>query len=123
MIEVLPSPTNVAAFRLAGTVTGDEYDRVIDTIESVLDKHEEIGLYVDALQFEDMTAEAIKKRMQYGLKKLGDLRRFKRAAIVTDKEWLGTVTSFLDRIFPQIQTRAFKGGEEEEALEWVAWVA
>src|SRR3546814_8737516 len=88
MIEILSAPAHVAAFRLSGTVTADDYDKVIATIEAKLAAGGSIGVYVDALGFEDMTADAIGKDLRYGLGKLGDLDRFGRSGIVPDKQWL-----------------------------------
>src|SRR3546814_20462267 len=48
MIEILSAPAHVAAFRLSGTVTADDYDKVIATLEAKLAAGGSIGVYVDA---------------------------------------------------------------------------
>lgn len=120
MIEVLTSPGHVAAFRISGTLTADEYQQIIDRVEGALRAHKRIGMYVDMLGFSDMTADAIAKRVRYGLSKLGEWNRFARAAIVTDKEWMRTLVVFADKVIPNIEIRAFEDGRHDEALAWAS---
>lgn len=120
MIEVLPAPANVAAFHLTGTVTGDDFDEIVAVIEGKLAEHPAIGIYVDAIGWSDMTGEAIQKRIQYGISKLGDLGRFRRAGIVTDKEWIGAVIGFAGGLLPQLEARTFREQERETGKRWVA---
>ncbi len=120
MIEVLNAPDHVAAFRISGTVTAEDYDTVIETVEAKLGAHESIGMMVDAAGLEDMTAEAIGKRVRYGLSRLGDLHRFKRAGIVSDKQWIAALAGYADRLLPRTEARAFPPGESNAALDWVA---
>lgn len=120
MIEIIPAPDHVAAFRIAGTLRAEDYDRIIPEIEEKLHGHDEIGVFVDLEDFEDMTGEALKRDIRYGLDKIGELHRFSRAAVTTDKQWVETVTEMADSLFPQIEARVFAPEEKAEALEWVA---
>ncbi|OHV84709.1 STAS/SEC14 domain-containing protein [Rhizobium sp. LCM 4573] len=86
MIEVLSAPDNIAAFRVAGTVTASDYDQIIPAIEEKLSDHEDIGILADLTGFEDMTGDALRRDLEYGLSKLGEFHRFKRAAVITDKQ-------------------------------------
>ncbi|MBX3351865.1 MAG: STAS/SEC14 domain-containing protein [Phycisphaeraceae bacterium] len=120
MIEVLTSPGHVAAFRVTGTLTADEYQQIIDRVEGALRGHPRIGMYVDMIGFSDMTADAIAKRVRYGLSKLGEWNRFARAAVVTDKEWMRTLVEFADKVIPNIEIRAFEDGRRDEAMAWAS---
>lgn len=120
MIEIITAPSHVAAFRVAGTLRGEDYDRVIPAIEEKLKDHDEIGVFVDLEDFEDMTGEALKRDVKYGIDKLGELHRFSRAAVATDKQWIKAVTEAADTLFPQIEARVFTPDQKEEALAWVS---
>lgn len=120
MIEVIPSPENVVAFRVAGTVTADDYDKVIPTIEEKLSHYNEIGVLTDLSGFEDMTADALKRDLQYGLSKLGEFHRFKRAAVISDKQWIKAATDMAGALFPQIEARVFPEKEKSQAMSWVS---
>ncbi|WP_287326642.1 STAS/SEC14 domain-containing protein [Mesorhizobium sp.] len=72
VIEVISAPENVAAFRVAGTVTAEDYDKIIPTIEEKLSEHEEIGILADLTDLEDMTGDALRRDLQYGLSNLAN---------------------------------------------------
>ncbi|MER9976464.1 STAS/SEC14 domain-containing protein [Mesorhizobium sp. M0085] len=122
MIEMIAAPQNVAAFRVAGTVTAGDYDKVIPAIEAKLSDHKDIGVLTDLADFEDMTAGALRRDLQYGLSKLGELHRFKRAAVISNKQWIKAATEMTDALFPQIEARVFPEDEKAQALKWVASV-
>lgn len=120
MIEVIPAPDHVAAFRVDGTLTAADYDEMIPRIEKKLRDHERIGVFVDMERFEDMTGEALRRDIGYSVDKLGELHRFGRAAIATDKRWLKAVAEFGEALFPQVDLRVFPSDEKERALAWVS---
>ncbi|RWO46105.1 MAG: STAS/SEC14 domain-containing protein [Mesorhizobium sp.] len=122
VIEVISAPGNVAAFRVAGTVTAEDYDKIIPTIEEKLSEHEEIGIQADLTDLEDMTGDALRRDLQYGLSKLGELHRFQRAAVVSEKQWIKAATEMTGALFPQIEARVFPADEKTQALAWVARV-
>jgi Protein of unknown function (DUF3478). len=120
MIEVISAPGHVAAFHAAGTVTARDYDRVIPQIEGKLRDHEEIGVLADLTGLEDMTGDALTRDFQYGIGKLGELHRFKRAAVISDKQWVKAATEITDKLFPQIEARVFPEEEKGQAMRWVS---
>lgn len=120
MIEVIPAPDHVAAFRINGTLNAEDYDEMIPQIEEKLSQHKEIGVFVDMEGFEDMTGEAIRRDVKYGVDKLGELHRFGRAAIATDKQWIKAATEFAAVLFPQIEAKVFSADEKDKALSWAS---
>lgn len=120
MIEIVPAPDHVAAFRIQGTLEARDYDEMIPQIEEKLRGHDEIGVFVDMEGFENMTGEAMRRDVQYGLDKLGELHRFGRAAIATDTRWIKAATELAAALFPQIEARVFPTEEKDEALSWVS---
>ena len=122
MLDVLAAPDNVAAFRVAVTLTATDYDWIIPLIERKLRDHEEIGILTDLTGFEDMTGDALARDLQYGLSKFGDIQRFKRAAVISDKQWIKAAMEIMSRFVPQIEARAFPETEKSAAMEWVSAV-
>ena len=61
MINILPAPDHVVALRIGGIVTGADYDRVVAETEAKLRRHEYLGVYVEMLDFDDLTPEAAAK--------------------------------------------------------------
>ena len=120
MIEVLPSAADVAAFRAVGTLTGDDYDLMLSTLDERLSRHERIGMFMDMTEFTDLTAEALAKDMRYAMAKLGQWSRFSRSAVITDKEWLKALVRIGSAMVPQVEVRTYSPDDREAAMAFVA---
>lgn len=120
MLDILPAADHVAAFRVTGTLSEADFDRLIAEIEARLERHQKLGILADLTGFEDMTFRAGLKDARYGLSKLGELRRFPREAVVTDKGWIETLVAITSPLMPFVAVRCFKPGEFEAALAWAS---
>jgi len=120
MIELLPSPDSVVAYRISGTIDASDYDNMIETIEAKLAKHPRIGIFADMTGFTDITGQALAMDFRYSLSKLGQWSRFPRAAMITDKAWMRAMVTMLDPLFPQFEAKIFEPGQESEAIAWAA---
>lgn len=120
MIEILASPPYVAAYRFADELTGADYDTCIADLESRLARFERIAVVSDISDLHGLALEVIGKDLRYALSKRGEYDRFARAAVVTDKRWLVTVTGLADRVMPRTEVRTFAAGERTVALAWAA---
>lgn len=119
MIEILPAPDHVAAFRLTGTVTEDDFERVVGDIEARLKRHQAIGVLVDLTDFEDMTVMAGFRDACYGFGKILEWKRFPREAVVTDRGWVEMLVALANPVVPFVEIKSFKPAEFAAALAWV----
>lgn len=122
MIEGIPAPPHVAAFHFSGQLSGDDYDQCIAGIEARLHEYRRIGIFTDLGGMTGLSAEAMAKDLRYAVQKLGEYSRFARAAVVTDKQWLGRISEFAGHLLPATEVRAFEPAEAAQALAWVAEV-
>ncbi|KAF1727912.1 MAG: STAS/SEC14 domain-containing protein [Pseudoxanthomonas sp.] len=120
MIETLTSPPYVAAYRFTGQLSGEDYDACIADLEARLAQFPRIAVLSDLSDMQGVSLEAIGKDLRYAASKLGEFGRFARAAIVTDKRWLVTVTEFAAHLMPNTEVRTFAQDERILALAWVA---
>lgn len=120
MLEILPAADHVAAFRISGTLTEPDFDRLAAEIEARLERHGKLGIFADLTGFEDMTFRAGLKDARYGFGKLAQLRRFPREAVVTDKGWIETLVAIANPLLPFIELRSFKPAEFDVALAWAS---
>ena len=120
MIEIIPAADHVAAFRILGTLNAKDYDEMIPQIEEKLKTHDKIGVFVDMEGFADMTGEAMRRDVEYGIEKFGEFDRFGRAAIATDQQWIKAATEFATALFPQIEAKVFPTEKKDEALAWAS---
>lgn len=123
MYESIPAPAHVAAFRFAGTLTGDDYDRCIAEIETRLAAFRRIGMFCDLTAMTGLTAQALGKDLRYALGKLGEYDRFARAALISERDWLDRVSALAGRLLPDTEVRAFAAGQQAEAIAWAGGFA
>lgn len=120
MIEILPAPEHVAAFRMEGRLTADDYGRLAAHIDAKLAANPIVHVYADATLFDDITPEALAKDFAYSFGKITDWPRFRRAALVTDKGWMKLLVKATAPFVPTIDYRVFGPGEQAEALTWAS---
>ena len=122
MIEIYPTPDHVAAFRISGRLTGQDYETVTSDVRAKLARHQRLGVLVDLSDFEDITPEAAWKDIRFSLSLIGDLRRFPREAVISDKQWVRTLAKIADPLVPHVTIRVFGSAERDAALAWVSEV-
>lgn len=120
MFESVKAPDHVVAYRLAGVMTANDYDRAVNALEPKLKAHPKLGFYADMTAFKSMSAEALVRDLRFHMSHLGLWQRFSRVSIVTDEPWLKAMVGILDAILPHVEARAFAPGEEAEALAWAS---
>jgi len=120
MIEILASPSHVAAYRFTDQLTGADYDVCIADLESRLARFPRIAVVSDISDLHGLGLEVIGKDLRYALSKRGEYDRFARAAVVTDKRWLVAVTDMADRVMPHTDMRTFAPEERSIALDWAS---
>lgn len=120
MIELLPAPDHVLAYRMTGLLTEDDYDAIIASTEAKLKAHEKIAVYADMTGFTGLTLGAMAKDLKYAISKLGQFGRFHRMAMVTDNPWLAGLLKVSDPLLPQVDARSFEPKDAAQALAWVS---
>ena len=119
MIEILPAPDHVVAFRVSGRVDEADVARAIEAVEGALARHERIALYAE-VDFAGMSPGAFANDVRYGVSKLRELRRFPKAAVVTAQDWVRWAARVEGAILPQVEVRVFSPEEREAALAWAS---
>ncbi len=116
MIEILPGPAHVGAYRFSGTLTAEDYDRCIGDLEARLARYPRIGIYCDLRDFTGITPAALARDLRFALGKVGQFDRFARGAVVTGRQWIASATDLTGKFFPQTGMRSF-GEDEAEAAK------
>ena len=118
MIEILDSPPHVGAYRVTGQLTGEDYDARVTDLEMCPARFPRVAVVSDLSDMQGVSLDAVGKDLRYAASKLGEFGRFARAAIVTDKRWLVTVTEFAAHPMPNMEVRAFAQEEHALGLAW-----
>lgn len=120
MLEFMSHPAeHVVAIKIGGVVTTSELQQAIDAIEAAKRNHPRISLLAELDDMRWMTLTALLKDIGYGLTQLGDLKRYHRAAVITDKEWIKHIAHLEDRLFKAMEIRTFPGRDYAAAMAWV----
>lgn len=119
MLEVLPSPDHVVAFRTSGHVDANDIERAIEAVEAALARQDRISIFAE-IEIAGMSPSAFARDVGYGLGKLRELHRFPRAAVVTNQEWVRWIAQIEGAIFPQIEVKIFTPAQRDEALAWAS---
>jgi hypothetical protein len=120
MIEVFQAPDHVLALGLRGEISNQDIAAVREACERKLAAHPGIGIVVDLTSFSDATEQAIREDVRFELGMVGQLHRFPRLAIVTDKQWIGVLMRFVGQFMPQIETEIFAPAKRADAIAWSA---
>jgi hypothetical protein len=118
MIEAIAGfPDGVVAFSAKGQVTRKDYEEVlIPTVESAFKHHQNLRIYYElGPQFTGIEAGAAWEDFMVAMEHFGHWRR---AAIVTDAEWLRQMVNALRFLMPG-QIRVFATAQAEEAKRWI----
>lgn len=119
MIEVIPGlPTHVAAFRATGTVSASDYYKVINpAVKTVVVTAGKISyLLVLNTKLKNYTLGAW---VQDGLLGFRYYRKWKKLAIVTEKNSIKKFTDFFGFLIP-CPTKGFMMKDLDTAKEWVS---
>ena len=118
MIEMLTGlPDNVIGFSAHGKVTSDDYEaHIVPAVEAALQQHDKVRLlYQLGDDFDGFEAGALWEDAKVGLTHLA---AWERIAMVTDVDWLRSVTKAFGFAMPG-EVRVFGNAEIDAARDWL----
>lgn len=122
MLEILDSVKYLVAMKVAGNVTAGDVAKAYKATEEALKENERVSFFAEIDSSVGMTLEGALKDVKEGVKQLGNLSRYYRAAVVTDKGWLGALARVEGLVFCSIDVRVFDPSERDKAFAWAAEV-
>jgi DeoR/GlpR family transcriptional regulator of sugar metabolism len=121
MIEFLEMEADhIVAVRVDGKVLSSDIDRAMHAIEEKLATHQRVSFVVEINELSGVTPEAILKDLRYGLEQIKNLRRFHRAAVITDIKWIRAAAGVEDLIIPKVEVKAFSQADRDVAITWAS---
>ena len=122
VIEPIDMPPGSLAFRASGRLTRDEYqDELMRPILAALDRGESINLLFEtAPDFRGLDVGALWEDVKAaGTVGLAQRSRWRRMALVTDKDWVRHGASVFGWLAPG-ELRLFDLSERDKARAWMA---
>jgi hypothetical protein len=118
MLERIDAPDNVLAFRAVGTIEKADYDDVLDpAVHAMLDERDELRfVYVLGEGFDGYSFGAGWEDAKLGI---GHLTKWKRCAVVSDKDWLRHYLGAFRWMMPG-DLKVFPEDQQDAAIAWAA---
>lgn len=119
MIEVIDGlPAHVTAFRATGVITADDYHKIINPqVKSVVTQLGKVSyMLVLNTSLKNYTMGAWIEDALLGLR---HFNKWKKLAIVTEKDNIKTFTDTFGKLIPP-QTRGFKMEDLNQAKQWIS---
>lgn len=110
---------NIVSFRLEGKISAEDIDEIADILEKKFNSPESVNLYIEIDNDLEESFGGIFEQAKKGFKViLPNLGKIKKAALVSDKDWLRKITSFKDMFF-SMEMKGFPSIEKDEAWDWI----
>jgi hypothetical protein len=120
MIELIDElEDHVLGFRIEGKIGAHDLQEQLDDLNERLASHNQISFYVEVLDWEGISFEALLKDIKYGITHIQVLTQLNRTAVVTDEDWVKTLARWESKLFPGIEFKDFPLDQRDEALEWI----
>lgn len=119
MHHFIESSDNVLALKLSGTITGDDFNAIMDRVDDLLAKHDNIHIFMETHAIAGLQLSALPHHVSRALPLVGKLCRFGRLAVVADQAWMRIGTRLESALLPSVSYRVFEPDRRDDALAWV----
>ena len=120
MFKVTPNGIDRLDIQLSGKLNAAEMKIALDEFVDK-SKHIEIGkMLYEVIDFHLPSLAAISIVFSRLPEMLRLMKKFKRAAVLTDKAWLKKVSELEGALFPGLEIKAFDRDQKSEAQAWLS---
>ena len=118
MLKAIPDlPEGVIGFEAVGKIEASDYgDVLMPAVRALVEQDRDVRIVLVFAEWDGMSARATWEDLKLGV---GNLNRWKRIALVTDLDWMITVTSLFGWMTPG-ELRRFPIAERDRATAWAA---
>ena len=120
MLEILESPKHLVALRLSDELTAADVKRAYDATNKALKENDRVSFFAEIDPSMRPTFEGVLRDIVEGVGQWGNLRKYYRAAVVTDKGWIAALSRVEGLVFSSIDIRVFEPAERDKAFAWAA---
>ena len=120
MLEILESPKHLVAMKLSGELTATDITQAYKATDEALSANDRVSFFIEVDPSLKLTFDVILNDLIEGVSQWGKLKHYYRAALVTDKEWLGAIARVEGVVLCSIDVRVFGPGERDTAFAWAS---
>lgn len=119
MHEMMDSPDDVVALRIAHKITGEDLEKIMDRLEQVMAKHEKVHIFVETQDIDGIELSGLPSYVARAMPLFGKLHRFGRVAVVADQAWVRAGSRLESAILPFISYSVFTPDQRTQAFAWI----
>jgi hypothetical protein len=119
MISIERSGKNRLNIVMSGKLDSEGMREALDELVRNCEGISDGRMLYDVVDYQLPTLSAITIEFGRLPKMLGLIRRFSRAAVLTDKTWLKTISELEGRLIPGLEIKAFERGDRAAAEQWL----
>ena len=120
MFKVEQNGMNRLDIQFSGKLDTEEMKIALDELVSKSKNIENGKMLYEIIDFHLPSLGAIAIEFSRLPSMFGLMRKFDRAAVLTDKTWLKKVSEFEGALFPGLEIKAFNRDQKEEAEAWLS---
>ncbi len=120
MFKVIPNGINRLDIELSGKLNTEEMKIALDELVSKSKDIENGKMLYEISDFHIPSLGAIAVEFSRLPAMFGLMKKFDRAAVLTDKTWLQKVSEFEGALFPGLEIKAFNRDQKAEAEAWLS---
>jgi hypothetical protein len=120
MFKVTLRGTDRLDIEMSGKLNAQEMENALDELVSKAENIEKGKMLYDVIDYNLPSLGAIKIEFARLPKMLRLMKKFDRAAVLTDKKWLKTVSELEGVLFPGLEIKAFDRDRKTEAEAWLS---
>ena len=119
MFKVIRKGMNRLGIEMSGKLNAEDMIIALDELVSKSENIENGKMLYDVIEFHLPSLEAIAIEFSRLPSMFGLLKKFDRAAVLTDKTWLKKASEFEGALFPGLEIKAFDRDQKAEAEAWL----
>jgi len=119
MFKVQKASPDRVDIELSGKLDTDSMKVALDELVRETEGIENGRMLYDVVDFHLPSLGAIAVELSRLPSMLGLIKRFNRAAVLTDKAWIQQVSEFEGKLFSGLEIKAFARDQRSDAEEWL----
>lgn len=106
--------------KLSGSLTAADVAKAYNATNEALKENERISFFGEIDDSMNLTLEGLVKDLLNGVGQFGKMSKYYRAAVVTNKGWIGALARVEGLVFSSIDVKVFAPEERDKAFGWAS---
>ena len=119
MFKVTAHGDNRLDIELSGKLDSDEMRNALDELVDKSDNMENGRMLYDVIDFHMPSLNAIAIELSRLPEMFGLIRKFSKAAVLSDKTWIKKVSELEGALIPGLEIKSFSRDQRDEAESWL----